>query len=89
MHIIRLGGRKHSARILHDATVCTVRPVASKPLLKRRTAPPASAWRRFSEKPHVSVTMAERASTAIYSVEMPRRRDSNRGADVRPENREC
>src|SRR2546425_3821937 len=56
MHIIRLGGPKHSARILHSATVCAVRPVAWRPLLKRRTAPPASAWRRFSEKPHVSVT---------------------------------
>ena len=41
------------------------------------------------EAARLRVTMAERASTAIYSVEMPRRRGSNRGADVRPENREC
>ena len=46
-----------------------------------------AALQREAER--LRVTMAERASTAMYSVQMPRRRGSNRGADVRPENREC
>jgi hypothetical protein len=46
-----------------------------------------AALQREAER--LRVTMAERASTAMFSVQMPPRRGSNRGADERPENREC
>jgi len=41
------------------------------------------------EAARLRVTMAQRAKTAMYNVEMPRRRGSSGGADGRQENREC